>query len=107
MWRDMISALKAMDFERLQQILSRLDVTTFLSDPWVIGAIALISLVLLIRGMGKLLISLLSIPALLVLFEKTVQADIDLEKSGYALLYFAGGFLIIAGINVYVHFIRS
>jgi len=106
MWQEIISALKAMDFNRLQQIIRGIDAITFLKDPWVIGAIVVISIVLIIRRMEKGLITFLSVPALWVLFEKTVQGDIDLEKSGHTVLLFAGGFLLIAGINIYVHFIR-
>jgi hypothetical protein len=107
MWQDIFNALKAKDFDRLQQILGRLDILEFLQDPWVIGAMVVISVALLVKNMGKALVTFLSVPALLVLFELTVRGDIDLEMHGDKVLYFAGGFLVIAAVNVYVHFIRS
>ena len=107
MWEEIFSALKAMDLDRLQQALSGLDFLTFLQDPWVIGAIVLVSIVLLIKGMEKALVTFLSVPALILIFELTVRGDIDLERSGHKLLWFAGGFVGIAAVNVYVHFIRS
>jgi hypothetical protein len=107
MWQDIFSALKARNFDRLQQIFDKLDVITFLKDPWVIGAIVVISIALLVKGMGKALVTFLSVPALLVLFEMTVQSDIDLEHHGDKVMYFVGGFLVIAGVNVYVHFVRQ
>ena len=107
MWEDIFSALKAMDFDRLQEVLSRLDLMTLLKDPWVIGAIVLASIVMLIKGMEKALVTFLSVPALILIFEMSVRGDIDLERSGHKLLIFAGGFVAVAAINVYVHFIRS
>lgn len=107
MWKELFSAIKNLDFQQVQRILGNLDVMTLLTDPYMIGAIVLISIVMLVRGMQKGLVTFLSIPALLVIFEKTVQGDMNLETSGHKILIFAGGFVGIAAINVYVHFVRS
>jgi len=63
---------------------------------------------LLIRRGYRPVVTFLSIPALMVLFQKTVQSSrvTDLEYSLEGLLIFVGGFLVIAGVNVYFHFIR-
>jgi hypothetical protein len=107
MWRELFSAVKALDFGRIEQVLSGVDVLSFLMDPYVLAAIAVIAIVMLVKGMEKAVVTFLSVPALLVIFEFTVRGDIDLERSGDKLLYFTGGFVAIAAINVYVHFIRS
>jgi hypothetical protein len=107
MWTEIFSALIELDFDRLGKIIDRFDIIGFFQDPWVIGCVALVSLLMLIRGQFKAMVTFLSIPALLIIFEMTVQGSIDLERSGHKLLLFAGGFLVVAGINVYVHFIRT
>lgn len=108
MWSDLFVALKALDFKQVDKILSGMDVLTTLKNPWVIAVMLIISILLLIRRGDRAVVTFLSIPALLVLFQKTVQGmDVmQLENSGQNLLVFIGGFLAIAGVNVYVHFVR-
>jgi hypothetical protein len=108
MWSDLFSALKAMDFAQANKILSDVDVLTALMNPWVIAVMVIICIVLLIRRGDRAVITFLSFPALMVLFQKTVQ-DMDamaLEHNSQDLLVFISGFLVIAGINVYFHFVH-
>lgn len=108
MWSDVFSALKAMDFTRVNKILARIDVLTVLKNPWVIGVMVIVSIVLVIRHGEKALVTFLSIPALMVLFQKTIQGSqaAELELNTARLLIFIGGFLFIAAVNVYFHFVR-
>jgi hypothetical protein len=108
MWSDLFSALKAMDFKQVNKILGGLDVLTLLKNPWVIAIMVIICIVLVIRRGGKALVTFLSIPALAVLFQKTIQGAhvTELEFSAQKLLIFIGGFLVIAAVNVYFHFVR-
>ncbi|OEU47715.1 MAG: hypothetical protein BA872_08100 [Desulfobacterales bacterium C00003060] len=106
MWSDIFSALKAMDFKRLNEILAGVDVLTLLKNPWVIAVTIIISVVLIIRHMEKTLVTLLSIPALLVIFQKTIQDTSSLEVSLQKLLIFVGGLVVIAAVNIYFHVVR-
>jgi hypothetical protein len=108
MWSDLFLALKAMDFEQANKILSGMDALASLMNPWVIAVIVIISIVLLMRYGDRAVITFLSFPAFMVLFQKTVQGmDVmQLEHSSQNLLIFIGGFLVIAGVNVYFHFVR-
>ena len=108
MWSDLFLAIKAVNFHQVNKILSGVDILTVLKNPWVIATMVVICIVLLIRYGKKAAITFLSFPALIVLFEKTIKgAEImALEHSGRHLLIFVGGFLLIAGINIYVHFVR-
>ena len=108
MWSNLFDALKAMDFKQVNKILSGIDVLTALMNPWVIAVMVIICVVLLIRRGDRAVITFLSIPALLVLFQKTIQ-DMDvmeLEYQSQTLFIFIAGFLVIAGINIYFHFVR-
>jgi hypothetical protein len=108
MWSDLFLALKAMNFKQVNMILSGVDVLTALKNPWVIAVIVIICIVLFIRCREKAVITFLSFPALMVLFQKTIRdAQVaQLENSSQNLLIFIGGFLVIAGMNVYFHFVR-
>jgi len=108
MWSEVFSALKAMDFKQANKILSGVDVLTAMKNPWVIAVMIIICIVLLIRRGDRAVVTFLSIPTFMILFQKTVQ-DMDvmqLENNALDLLIFVGGFVFIAGINVYIHFVR-
>jgi hypothetical protein len=108
MLSELFAALKAMDFKKLNKILGGIDVLTLLINPWVIGLIVVICIILLIRRGYRAVVTFLSIPALMVLFQKTVQGSqvTELEYSAVGLLIFIGGFLLIAAVNIYFYFIR-
>ena len=108
MWSDLFLALKAMNFKQVNKILSSVDVLTVLKNPWIIAVMVIICIVLLIRRGEKAVITFLSFPALMVLFQKTIHGaqTVELEYSAQNLLIFIGGFLVIAGLNVYFHFVR-
>ena len=107
MWSDIVSALKAADFQRLNGIISGIDVLTILKNPWVIAFMVIACLVFVIRGMEKALVTFLTIPAFLVLFQKTVQGTNALDIDAGKLLTFVGGFVAIAAVNIYFHFVRK
>lgn len=108
MWSDLLLALKAMNFTQVSKILSGVDVLTVLKNPWIVVGMIIICIVLLIRSGEKGVITFLSFPAFLVLCQKTVKGAeaMELASSGLNLLIFIGGFLIIAGVNVYFHLVR-
>jgi len=108
MLSDLYQALKAMDFKQANQILSGVDVVTALMNPWIIALMIITCIALLIRSGEKAVITFLSFPAFMVLYQKTVQ-DMNvmaLEHQGQDLMIFIGGFLALAGVNVYFHFVR-
>ena len=108
MWSNLYVALKAMDFKQVNKILSGIDILTALMNPWVIAVMVIICIVLLIRRGDRAVITFLSIPGVVILFQKTIQ-DMDvmeLEYQSQTLIVFIVGFLVIAGINVYFHFVR-
>jgi hypothetical protein len=108
MWSDLYFALKAFDFKQADKILSNIDILTALKNPWVITVMVITCIVLLIRRGDRAVVTFLSIPTFLILFQKTVQ-DMDvmqLENNGTTLFIFIGGFLVLAGLNVYIHFVR-
>ena len=108
MWSDLFLALRAMDFTQANKILSGVDVLTVLKNPWIIVMIVIISIVLLIRSGEKAVITFLSFPALMVLCQQTIKGTrvMELASSGQNLLIFVGGFVVIAGVNIYFHFVR-
>ena len=108
MWSELFSALKALNFEQANKILESVDVLTALKNPWVIVSMVIICVVLAIRRGENAVITFLSIPAILIIFQKTVQGmDVmQLEHNSLGLLLFIGGFLLIAGINLYFYFVR-
>jgi hypothetical protein len=77
-------------------------------NPWIIAGMVITSAILLIRRKEKAFVTFLSIPALMVLFQKTVQDMnvMELEYRSQNFLVFIGGFLFVAGINVYFYFVR-
>jgi hypothetical protein len=107
MWSDLVSAVKSLDFKQINQILSGIDILTLLKNPWVIAFMAVTCIIFLIRGMEKALVTFLSIPAALVLFQKTVQGTDVLDFNAQKLLIFVVGFVAIAAVNVYFWVIRS
>jgi len=108
MWSDLFIALKATNFKQVNKILSSVDVLTVLMSPWIIAVMVIICIVLFIRRGEKAVITFLSFPALMVLFQKTIKGaqSVELAYSTETLLIFIGGFLVIAGLNVYFHFVR-
>ena len=108
MWSDLFVALKAMNLTQVNKILSGVDVLTVLKNPWIIVGMVIICIVLLIHSGKKPVITFLSFPALLVLCQKTIKGTqvMELVSSDQNLLIFIVGFLIIAGVNVYFHFVR-
>jgi hypothetical protein len=108
MWRDLFNALKALDFQKANTILEGMDVLTVLKNPWVIVTMVLICVYLAIKRGENAVITFLSIPAILIVFQKTVQGMnvMELENNSQDLLIFIGGFLVIAAVNLYFHFVR-
>ena len=108
MLSEFLAALKAMDFNKANKILASIDFLSVLINPWVIAVIIIACVVLAVRRGLPAVVTFVSFPALMVLFQKTVQGSnaMELEYSATGLLIFVGGFLAIAGINVYLHFIR-
>ena len=107
MLSDIISAIIDLDFHGLNEILVDIDMLTLLQNPWVIGFMVICSLIFIIRGMEKALVTFLSAPALLVLFQKTVEGTDALDFDAEKLLIFCGGFVILAAVNIYVYFVRG
>jgi hypothetical protein len=107
MWKEMIAALRALDFKHFNEIVSQLDLLEVLKNPWVIVAMVIPCVIFVIRGMEKALIGFLSVPALIVLFQKTVQGKSMLEFDAERLFVFVGGFLVIAAINIYFWVVRG
>jgi hypothetical protein len=108
MWTDLFNALKALDFQKANTILGGMDVLTVLKNPWVIVTMVLICVYLAIKRGENAVITFLSVPAILIVFQKTVQGmDVmELENNSQDLLIFIGGFLVIAAVNLYFHFVR-
>ena len=107
MWKELIAALRALDFKHFNEIVSGLDMLEVLKNPWVIVAMVILCIVFAIRGMEKALVGFLSVPALIVLFQKTVQGKSMLEFDAERLFIFVGGFLVIAAINIYFWVVRG
>jgi hypothetical protein len=107
MWKEMIAALRALDIKHFNEIVSQLDLLEVLKNPWVIVAMLIPCIVFVIRGMERALVGFISIPALIVLFQKTVEGKSMLEFDAQRLLIFVGGFLVIAAINIYFWVVRG
>jgi hypothetical protein len=107
MWKEMIAALRALDFKHFNEILSQIDMLEVLKNPWVIVAMVIPCIIFVVRGMEKALVGFLSVPAFLVLFQKTVEGKSVLEFDAEKLLVFVVGFLVIAGINIYFWVVRG
>jgi hypothetical protein len=107
MLSEIISAIKDLDFLRLNDILSSIDMLTLLKNPYFIGFMVVCSLIFIIRGMEKAFVTFISAPAFLLLFQKTVEGTSALDFEAEKLLIFCGGFIAIAAVNIYVYFVRS
>ena len=106
MLSEMISAIKDLDFLRLNEILTNIDMLEVLKDPYYIGFTVVCCLIFIIRGMEKALVMFLSAPAFLVLFQHTIEGTDALDFDAEKLLMFCGGFIAIAAVNIYVFFVR-
>ena len=106
MLSDIISAIKDLDFLRLNEILTSFDMLEVLKDPYFLGFSAVCCLIFIIRGMEKALVMFLSAPAFLVLFQHTIEGTDALDFDAEKLLVFCGGFIAIAAVNIYVFFVR-
>ena len=84
MLSDIISAIRDLDFSRLNDILASIDMLTLIKNPYFILFMVSCSIVFIIRGMEKALVTLLSAPAFLLLFQLTVEGtnalDFEAEK---------------------------
>jgi hypothetical protein len=107
MWSDIVEKVRKFDFSQLNKILEGIDVLTILKNPWIIALMVVVCIIFIIRGMEKALVSFLSVPVLLVLFQKTVQDYDAMNFSAERLLVFCGGFIVLAGVNIYFHFVRK
>jgi hypothetical protein len=107
MWSDFILALKELDFRQLNELIVGIDMLTLLKDPYVIAFMVVCSIFFIIRGMEKALVTFLSAPAFLVLFQKTVEGTSALDFEADKLLIFVGGFVVISAVNIYVYFVRG
>ncbi|UCG12244.1 MAG: hypothetical protein JSU72_17360 [Deltaproteobacteria bacterium] len=107
MLMDLISVFKEY-LVGANNLLSNIDWWSLLQNPWVIVLMIIISgLIFLVRGIDRVLVTFLSIPALLVLVQKTAQniafPDCYIDK----LPVFVVSTLAIAAINVYFHLVRN
>ena len=103
---EIVSAIKDLDFLRLNEILTNIDMLEVLKDPYFIGFMVVCCLIFIIRGMEKALVMFLSAPAFLVLFQHTIEGTDALDFDARQLLIFCGGFIVIAAVNIYVFFVR-
>ena len=106
MFYEIISAIKDLDFLKLNEILTNIDMLEVLKDPYYIGFTVVCCLIFIIRGMEKALVMFLSAPAFLVLFQHTIEGTDALDFDAEKLLMFCGGFIAIAAVNIYVFFVR-
>ena len=107
MLSDIISAIKDLDFSRLNDILASINMLTLIKNPYFIGFMVACSIIFVIKGMEKALVTFLSAPAFLLLFQVTVKGTNALDFDAEKLLIFCGGFVAIAAVNVYVYFVRG
>jgi len=107
MWSDILEKVRKFDFSQLNKILEGIDVLTLLKNPWIIALMVVVCIIFIIRGMEKALVSFLSVPVLLVIFQKTIQDYDAMNFSAERLLVFCGGFIVLAGVNIYFHFVRK
>lgn len=106
MLSEIISAIKDLDFLRLNEILASIDMLEVIKDPYFIGFMVVCCLIFIIRGMEKALVVFISAPAFLVLFQQTIEGTNALDFNAEKLLMFCGGFIAIAAVNIYVFFVR-
>ena len=107
MGKEMIAALRALDFKHFNELVARLDLLEVLKNPWVIVAMVIPCIVFAVRGMERALVGFLSVPALIVLFQRTMEGKSMLEFDAQRLFVFVVGFLIIAAINIYFWIVRG
>ena len=107
MLSDILSAIRHLDFESLNEILVSIDMLTVIKNPYFIGFMVCCSIIFIIRGMERALVTFLSAPAFLLLFQVTVEGTDALNFDAEKLLIFCGGFIAIAGVNIYVYFVRG
>jgi hypothetical protein len=107
MLSDIITALKELNFQRLNEILTGIDMLTLLQNPYVIAFMVICCIIFIIKGMERALITFLSAPAFVVLFQKTVEGTNALDFEADKLLIFCGGFIVIAALNIYFYFVRG
>jgi len=107
MLSDILSAIRDLDFKGLNEILSSIDMLTLLKDPYFITFMVCCSIIFILRGMEKALVTFLSAPAFLLLFQLTVEGTTALDFDAEKLLIFCGGFIVIAAANIYVYFVRG
>ena len=103
---EIISAIKDLDFLKLNEILTNIDMLEVLKDPYYIGFTVVCCLIFIIRGMEKALVMFLSAPAFLVLFQQTIEGTDALDFDAEKLLIFCAGFIAIAAVNIYIFFVR-
>jgi len=106
MLTEIISAIKDLDFLRLNEIIASFDMLEVLKDPYYIGFSVVCCFIFIIRGMEKALVMFLSAPAFLVLFQHTIEGTDALDFDAEKLLIFCGGFIAIAAVNIYIFFVR-
>jgi hypothetical protein len=106
MLSEIISAIKDLDFLKLNEILANIDMLEVLKDPFFLGFMVVCCLIFIIRGMEKALVMFLSAPAFLVLFQQTIEGTDALDFDAEKLLIFCAGFIAIASVNIYVFFVR-
>ena len=107
MLSDIISAIRDLDFKALNEILVSIDMLTLIKNPYFIVFMVSCSIIFIIRGMEKALVTFLSAPAFLLLFQVTVEGTNALDFEAEKLLTFCGGFIAIAAVNIYVYFVRG
>ena len=107
MLSEIISAIKDLDFLKLNEILTNIDMLEVLTDPYSICFTVVCCLIFIMRGMEKALVMFLSAPAFLVLFQHTIEGTDALDFDAEKLLMFCGGFIAIAAVNIYVFFVRN
>ena len=104
---EIISAIRDLDFSGLNDILVSIDMLTLVQDPYFIGFVVCCSIIFIIRGMERALVTFLSAPAFLLLFQQTVEGTSALDFDAKKLLIFCAGFIAISAVNIYVYFVRG
>jgi hypothetical protein len=107
MFSDILEAIKDLDFARLNEIIANIDALELVQNPYVIAFMVICCIIFVVRGMEKALVTFLSAPAFLILFQQTVSGTSALDFQSKKLLMFVGGFLALAAINIYFYFVRK
>ena len=103
MLSDIVEAIKELDFARLNEILGNIDTLELVQNPYVIAFMVIMCIIFVIRGMEKALVTFLSAPAFLILFQQTVEGTNALDFDSEKLVFFIIGFLAIAAVNIYFY----